>query len=51
MIDLLRNGVEKTKELKDSLIEKYKLEKNDVDILNKIFEEVQAKYEYVENSL
>ena len=51
LIDLLMNGVEKTKELKDSLIEKFKLEKNDVDILNKIFEEVQAKYEYVENSL
>lgn len=51
LIDLLINGVEKTKEIKDSLIEKFKLEKNDIDILNKIFEEVQAKYEYVENSL
>jgi transcriptional regulator with XRE-family HTH domain len=51
LIDLLINGVEKTKEVKDSLIEKFKLEKNDIDILNKIFEEVQAKYEYVENSL
>ena len=44
------NGVEKTEELKDSLIEKNSLEKNDVDILNKIFKEVQAKYEYVEDS-
>jgi transcriptional regulator with XRE-family HTH domain len=50
LIDLLRNGVEKTEELKDSLIEKNSLEKNDVDILNKIFKEVQAKYEYVEDS-
>ena len=48
LIELLINGVEKTVVLKDSLIEKYKLENNDVDILNKIFEEVQANYEYVE---
>ena len=51
LIDLLINGVEKTQKVKDSLIEKFKLEKNDVDILDKIFEEVQAKYDYVENSL
>lgn len=51
LIDILINGVEKSKEVNDSLIEKFKLEKNDIDILNKIFEEVQAKYEYVENSL
>ena len=50
LIDLLINGVEKTKEVKDSLIEKFKLEKNDIDILNKIFEEVQVNYEYVEKS-
>ena len=43
LIDLLINGVERTKEVKDSLIEKFKLEKNDIDILNKIFEEVKAQ--------
>ena len=51
LIDLLINGVEKTKEVKDSLIEKFKLEKNDIDILSNIFEEEQFKFDYVEKSL